>query len=135
MDSATRYGSWVPVTTIGIAQFSDQRPVGDKSADSSANAAGNVTGVPLNALVGWHSPDDWFPSIQDAPLALCWQDRQRMTSALTAREHIGCGYDGGNGCKHSSPCRNEPTHRDGQAVNAWPNRVRITMYNVTRHGA
>jgi hypothetical protein len=35
--------------------------VGDKSADSSANAAGNVTGVPLNAHLGWHSPDDLVP--------------------------------------------------------------------------
>src|SRR5947209_3987476 len=61
MDSAMRYGSCVPVTTIGIAQFSDQRRVGDKSADSSANAAGNVTGVPLNAHLGWHSPDDLVP--------------------------------------------------------------------------
>jgi hypothetical protein len=72
---ATRYGSCVPVTTIGIAQFSDWRPVGDKSADSSAKAAGNVTGVTLSADVGDISQMTWFPSIQDAPLALRWQDR------------------------------------------------------------
>jgi hypothetical protein len=46
---------------IGIAQFSDQRRVGDKSADSSANPAGNVTGVPLNAILSWHFPDDFVP--------------------------------------------------------------------------
>ena len=51
--------------------FSDQRPTGDESADSPANAAGNVSGASLKADVGRRSPDDLVCGHQDAPLAIC----------------------------------------------------------------
>src|SRR6267142_1042754 len=68
MDSATRYGSCVPVTTIGTAPIRtrDQRA----TADSPANAAGNVVGASLKVDVGRRSPDDLVCEHQDAPLAL-----------------------------------------------------------------
>src|SRR5260370_37556015 len=37
MDRATRYGSCVPVTSIGLPQSSDQRPEGAATADSTAS--------------------------------------------------------------------------------------------------
>jgi hypothetical protein len=49
---------------------SDQRPTGDESADSPANAAGNVVGASLKADVGRRSSDDLVCEHQDAPLAL-----------------------------------------------------------------
>src|ERR1700731_323958 len=71
MDRATRYGSCVPVTTIGIAPNSDQRLTGDESADSPANAANSVIGASLKADIGRRSPDDLVREHQDALLALC----------------------------------------------------------------
>ncbi len=50
---------------------SDQRPTGDESADSPANAADNVIGASLKADVGCRFPDDLVRENQDAPLALC----------------------------------------------------------------
>jgi hypothetical protein len=49
---------------------SDQRRTGDKSADSPANAAGNIIGASLKADVGRHCPDVLVREHQDAPLAL-----------------------------------------------------------------
>ena len=48
---------------------SDQRPTGDETADSPANAAGNFIGASLRADVGRRSPDDLV--CEDAPPALC----------------------------------------------------------------
>src|SRR5258708_4188187 len=50
---------------------SDQRPTGDESADSAANAAGNAIEASLKADVGRRSPDELVCEHQDAPLALC----------------------------------------------------------------
>src|SRR5882757_10590442 len=71
MDSATRYGSCVPVTTIGTAPIRtrDQRATNPPTAPASA--AGNVVGALLKADVGRRSPDDLVCEHQDAPLALC----------------------------------------------------------------
>src|ERR1700704_676375 len=68
MDRATRYGLYVPVTTIGIAPIFGPETNG-RSTDSPANAAGNVIGAPPKANVGRRSPDDLVREHQDAPLA------------------------------------------------------------------
>src|SRR4051794_5267257 len=57
MDSATRYGSCVPVTTIGIPIFAPETN-GRRIRRLIANAVGNVCGAPLKTDVGRHSPDD-----------------------------------------------------------------------------
>jgi hypothetical protein len=59
---------------------------GTRPPTLSASAAGNVTGAPPKADVDRHSEMTWFPSVQDAPLALCWQDRERMTPGLPPQE-------------------------------------------------
>src|SRR5258707_8775877 len=58
MDSATRYGSYVPVTTIGIAHFRtrDQRATNPRTR--LQNTAGNVSGAPPMTDVGRRSADD-----------------------------------------------------------------------------
>src|SRR5260370_37787609 len=62
MDRATRYGLYVPVTTIGIAPTFGPRPTGDESAKSQ---------------VSLRSPHGSVREHQDAPLAFCWQiDRE-----------------------------------------------------------
>src|SRR5882757_4987353 len=57
MDSATRYGSCVPVTTIGIPIFAPETN-GRRIRRLIANAVGNVCGAPLKTDVGRHSRDD-----------------------------------------------------------------------------
>src|SRR5258708_7705890 len=60
IDRATRYGLYVPVTTIGIAPIfgSQAKPATKSTKDRS---------WPL-------LPDDLVRDRQDAPWALCWQD-------------------------------------------------------------
>jgi hypothetical protein len=65
MDRATRYGSYVPVTTIGIAPIFGPETAGDESAGSPASAAGNVIGA-RRADLGRHSPHDLVRERQDA---------------------------------------------------------------------
>ena len=72
MDRATRYGSYVPVTTIGIAPIRT-RANGRQSADSPENAADNVWGV--NKGRCWPTfPDDWFAKIK----MLLWRSVDKM---------------------------------------------------------
>src|ERR1700738_1874513 len=55
MDSATRYGSCVPVTTIGIAPIFAPETNGRRIRRPIANAVGNVCGAPLKTDVGRRS--------------------------------------------------------------------------------
>jgi hypothetical protein len=66
MDRATRYGSCIPVTTIGIAPIRtrDQRATGDEFADSPANAAGNVIGASLRPMLADVPRMSWFANIK-----------------------------------------------------------------------
>lgn len=53
---------------------SDQRPTGDESADSPANAAGNVVRASLKADVGRRSQMTWFVNIK----MLLWRFVDKM---------------------------------------------------------
>jgi hypothetical protein len=70
MDRATRYGSYVPVTTIGIAPIRtrDQRATNPPTYLQMQSS--NVIGASLKADVGQRSPDDLVREHQDAPLTL-----------------------------------------------------------------
>src|SRR6267154_5531609 len=70
-DRATRYGSCVPVTTIGTAPIRtrDQRATNPPTHLQMQPAT--LSGASLKADVGRRSPDDLVGEHQDAPLALC----------------------------------------------------------------
>jgi hypothetical protein len=95
MDRRTRYGSYVPITTIGIAQFSDQRPAGDESVGSPAKCSRQRHCGALKADVDRHSPHDLVREHQDAPSALSSQGRAcTVRHALRSNERIGANREG-----------------------------------------
>jgi hypothetical protein len=64
MDSATRCGSYVPVTTIGIVQFSNQKPTGNEPADLPAKYSRLPAGRHQRPMLADVPQMTWFADIK-----------------------------------------------------------------------
>jgi hypothetical protein len=71
----------------------------------------------------------WFPSIQDAPFAFCWQDRERVTPGLVPPK-AQCNFPA-----LTSMCADLPKSRGSPPFMIWERHKMLAMFfhSLQRH--